>query len=50
MLLDCQVEVKGDEEVDENGEIDMMGYKFGNVPTYLMLRVRGAFPPCKLPS
>jgi len=37
-LLVLQVEVKGDEEVDDEGEIDIMGYKFGNVPTYMILR------------
>jgi hypothetical protein len=41
MLSNRQVEVKGDEEVDDEGEIDIMGYKFGNVPTYMILRVCG---------
>jgi len=42
-LTDSQVEVTGDEEVDEDGNIDIMGYKFGNVPTYMILRVRDLF-------
>ena len=45
MLFYSQIEVKGDEEVDEDGEIDIMGYKFGNVPTYMILRVSSALPP-----
>lgn len=44
MVFDSQFEVKGDEEVDEEGEIDIMGYKFGNVPTYMMLRVSSTLP------
>ena len=45
MLFYSQIEVKGDEEVDEDGEIDIMGYKFGNVPTYMIFRVSSALPP-----
>lgn len=32
--------------MDEQGEIDLMGYKFGNVPTYMVLRVRGSSRLC----